>query len=220
MNDRFACISLLLASLVGCSSEPFVRGPLPVLHHPDAEQVATNVRDSVADTFYSEDSVIISAPFHDDLAVLGVLQVDRKAGTFELVGLNQLGLELFHLSGDHQTVIIRSAVPPLMEQKDVLMSIGQDVRRMYFHVAPPADANYEVKETYIRYERNPVLYEVGGHPSILLEKRVESTVGDQWKIRYFDYADANGRLYPRGIVMDNGDYHYRIVVKNRTWQAD
>ena len=36
----------------------------------------------------------------------------------------------------------------------------------------------------------------------------------------FDIPREFGGLYPRGIVMDNGRYHYRIIVKNRDVEID
>jgi hypothetical protein len=59
---------------------------------------------------------------------------------------------------------------------------------------------------------------MGGSQSILLEKRQAGLFGTIWRAQYFDYTTAEGGLYPRGIVMDNSRYFYRIVVKNRDWQ--
>ncbi len=217
---RFAIPSFALALLAGCYSDAFTRPPLPVLDRPNARTVQADFAVMQADKFTSTDSVIIKAPFRDDLAVLGVVQVDRKAGTFEVVGMNQMGLELFHLTGDRNGTNIQSAIPPLMEQKLVLLSIGQDIYRMFFDLAPPVDANFEVKSTIIRYEAGDVIYEFGGKPIVLLDKHVQGFFGDKWHVRFYDYAEIAGHLYPRGIVMDNGHYHYQVVIKNRDWQSD
>jgi hypothetical protein len=50
---------------------------------------------------------------------------------------------------------------------------------------------------------------------VLLEKRLEGFWGTIWRVRYYRYAPESGGLYPRGIVMDNERFHYRIIVKNR-----
>jgi hypothetical protein len=39
-------------------------------------------------------------------------------------------------------------------------------------------------------------------------------------VHYFHYTPHPGGLYPRGIVMDNGELHYRIIVKNRDVEID
>jgi hypothetical protein len=221
MNFRSAVPFLLLAIVAGCSSQPFTRPPLPKLVKPDARAVQLDFNHALAEKFTSQDAVIISAPFRDDIAVLGVVQADRKAGTFEMAGLSQMGLELFHISGDaNGNITVPTAIPPLMEQKDILLSIGRDVRRMYFDLVPPMDADYEVFPTYIEYKSNDIFYEYGGHPIVLLKKYVSGMIWAKYKVQYYDYAESDGHLYPRGIVMDNGHYHYRIVVKNRNWQTD
>jgi len=213
-------ILFCIVFLTGCASEPFKRPPLPVLDHPNARKVQAEYLHKLANKFTTDDTVIISAPFHDDIAVLGVLKIDRAAGTFEMAGLNQMGLELFQIGGDKSGVIIRSAVPPLMEQKQVLLSIGEDVKRMYFDLAPSKESDFEVESKLVTYRDGDVIYEFGGDPAVLLEKRVNGFFGAKWRVRYYDYAESAGSLYPRGIVMDNGHYHYRIVVKNRAWQSD
>ncbi len=211
---------ILLAMLAGCSSEPFTRPPLPKLVGVDGLAIRDQFAHTQAAEFSSQDSVIISAPFRDDIAVLGVVGVNRKAGEFEMVGLNQLGLELFHLSGKQNTITVVSAIPPLMEQKWILESIGRDIRRMYFDLVPPAKSDIKVGDAIVRYKTGDLVHEFGGQPIVLLEKRVEGVFSPKWRVRYYDYAESAGRLYPRGIVMDNGHYHYRIVVKNRNWQTD
>src|ERR1700679_1303934 len=86
-------IAILLAFLAGCAHEPFTRPPLPVLNDPDPRAMCDHFARTIPDRFTSDDTVIIRAPFHDDMAVLGVLNVDRMAGTYELYGLNPLGVE-------------------------------------------------------------------------------------------------------------------------------
>jgi hypothetical protein len=53
---------------------------------------------------------------------------------------------------------------------------------------------------------------------VLLDKRQAGTFGTIWRVHYFDYVPVAGGDYPRGIVLGNSRYSYRIVVKNRDWQ--
>lgn len=176
---------------------------------------------TIPSAFITDDTVIIHAPFHD-IAVLGVVKIDRSAGTFELVGLNQLGVGLFDVGGDQSHVVVHFAIPPLDQRKDLLVSIGQDVRRMYYDLVPSPAAKVESRHTFVRFnQRNDagtLIYEMGDEPAVLLEKRQAGIFGTIWRVRYFDYTTVPGGLYPRGIVMDNNRYFYRIVVKNRDWQ--
>lgn len=214
---------VLLTIACGCAKEPFTRAPLPKLDQPEPAAIRAEFAKQLADQFTSDDTVIIHAPFRKDMAILGVLKADRSAGTFELLGLSHMGVELFHLAGERDNnIIIRSAIPPLMEQKNVLLSIGTDTRRMYFDLVPAADATTRVKSTVVRFTDRAsdgnVIREFGGDPVALLEKRVNGVIGTKWRVRYYNYKSQGGLLYPRGIVMDNGKYHYRITIKNRAFE--
>jgi hypothetical protein len=215
----------LLLLLAGCASEPFAREPLPKLQSPDPAAMHQRFEQSIPPKFISDDTVIIHAPFHDDMAILGVLRVDRPANTFELVGLNQLGVKLFDLVGDAGgTTTIRFALPPLMKQQQVLVSIGNDIRRMFFNLLPAPDAKITFESTDVKFKQpspeGKLVFKIGADPPVLLEKRVDGFFGAPWRVRYYRYASQDGRLYPRGLVMDNGKFHYRIVVKNRDVEFD
>jgi hypothetical protein len=222
-NVKIQWLGVLLTAIgmAGCSAEPFAQPTLPILNDPNPAAMRESFARSLAERFTSDDTIIIHAPFHD-MTVLGVLQLDRAGGKFELVGLNPVGVELFHLSGDSEGTRIRSALPPLMKQQDVLLSIGQDIRRMYFDLVP--DGSADVRSTVVQYSKKSaegtIVYELGGEPTVLLEKYVDGCFGPTWRVRYYQYKAGAGGLYPRGIVMDNAHYHYRIIVKNRDWQND
>jgi hypothetical protein len=214
---------VMIGSLVaGCAAEPFERPPLPELVNPNPAAMRAEFAGRLKEKFLSDDTVIIQAPFRDDMAVLGVLQADRTAGTFELLGMNHMGIKLFHLCGEEGPKAIRYAVPPLMEQETVLLGIAQDTRRMYLDLVPAADAAVQIRPTYVRFSQETaegtLVYEFGGIPAVLLEKRLEGFWGTIWRVRYYDYPQT-GALYPRGVVMDNNSFGYRIIVKNRNWQA-
>ena len=183
-----------------------------------------NFARALPNRFISDDTIIIQAPFHDDLAVLDVLRVDRVAGKFELIALNHLGIKLFDLSGDRDNVSVGYVLPPLMGEKDILISIGHDVANMYLDQIPTDGAKTEVGSNKIvfsdKQSGGTLVYEFGGGPLVLLDKHLDGWFWTKWRVRYFRYSTEFGGLYPRGIVMDNGHYHYRIIVKNRDVEID
>src|ERR1700675_2508793 len=113
LKTRFACL-VLLATVAGCAKLPFSAEPLPALANPDPQAMRENFARALPNRFISDDTIVIQAPFHDDLAVLDVLRMDRSAGKFELVALNHLGIKLFDLSGDRANVSVGYVLPPLM----------------------------------------------------------------------------------------------------------
>jgi hypothetical protein len=194
------------------------------LKNPNPSALRDSFARTIPNHFDSDDTVIIEAPFNHDLEVLGVLRVDRTAGTFELIGLNPLAVKFFDLASDRQGATIRYAITPLLRHREILLSIAQDIRRMYFDLTPSETAKAEVEPTMVRFtEKIPdgtLIYEFGGDPTVLLEKRLEGFFGAIWRVQYFQYTPDGTSLYPRGIVMDNSRFHYRIIVKNRDRTKD
>ncbi len=225
-NPKIIPLSLLVFTLLtGCESEPFHRPPLPILHSPDPQVIRENALLSLPEQFTSDDSIIGKVPFHDPFAILGVLNVDRKTGTFELYGLSPIGVQFFHISGDSKGVTVGDAIAPLMGHRDILLVFARDIQRMYFDLSPRADAKAIIRAREVDFRQDTaegtLIYEFGNEPTILLEKRLEGYFGTIWQVRYYQYLPgAGGKLFPHGIVMDNYRYHYRIIVKNRDWSVE
>ncbi len=219
-----AAVLLLTACLTGCRAQPFQRPPLPTLHNPNPQAIREAFARAIPDHFTSDDTVIVQAPFRDDMALLGVLQADNRTGTIEFLALNHLGVEFFHVGGNRKSVEIRSAIPPLENYKFLLYSIANDMRATYLDVVPPQAAKTQIRPKeviyYSRVEGGTVYYTFGGEPTVLLEKRLRGFWGDKWRVQYFDYRSENGKLYPHGITVDNGSYFYRIIIRNRDWSQD
>ena len=212
-----------LAILTGCATEPFTRPPLPVLINPDPQLIRDAFARSIPDPCTTDDKVRIAAPFRDDQEVLAALGCNYWSGTFDLAGLSLLGVPLFELSGDRTTTTIQSAIPPLMQHADILRAIGSDIGRMHFDTLPPLDSKIDLEQTKVIYRKKSSLgtmvYEFGGNPTVLLEKRLDGFFGNIWCVRYYDYRPADGKLYPHGMVMNNSHYHYQITVTNLDWSV-
>jgi hypothetical protein len=209
----------LLPLIGGCAGEPFAAEPLPLLNHPNPAVLRDQFAATVPDRFISDDTVIIRALLQRDWAVLGVLRVDRPAGTFELAGLNHLGVKLFDLYGNSRGTTVRFALPPLTKNPDVLPAIGQDIRRMYFDLVPGPRAVVRIHPRDVTFtQKTPggrLVWEFGGQRGVLLEKRLIGFFGTVWRVRYYQYQSQEANLYPAGIVMENNQFFYRIIVKNR-----
>jgi hypothetical protein len=216
-------VLLLLAALAGCQAEPFVRPALPLLGPSDPRAMADRFAAGLADRFISDDTLILQAPFHDDWVILSVLRVDRPAGTFVLYGFNPLGVELFRIRSDAKATTLDSVLLPLRAERSVLLAIAADVRRIYFNLAPDRAAQIQKLRRRVRFSQEQpggrLIYEFGGRPAELLQKRRPGWLGDQWCVHYYQYTKAGKWTYPRGVVLDDGETHLRLIVKNRDWQV-
>ena len=215
-----SALSALLAFIGGCAAEPITRAPLPLLNNPNPVDVRASFLHEMPNlrvTF--DETVIIRAPFHKELAVLAELVVDRPADRFELVGLTHVGVTLFKISGDVHGASVDFAVPQLLEHKNLLLALGLDIRRIYFDLVPNDAASVTLGKTLIRFSEKTsegrLVYEFGGEPALLLEKHLDGFFGAIWRVEYFQYESSGEGLFPREIVMNNNQFHYQIIVKNR-----
>jgi hypothetical protein len=214
----------LLGVLAGCGKPPYPREPLAMLQDPKPLELRQSFAGSMPYVFTTDDTLVVQAPFHDDIAILDVLRVDRPAGTFEMVGLNQLGVKLFDLKGDRRGAAVIFAIPPLMEHQNLLLAFAKDIRRMYFDLVPDNGAKTRIKPDRVKFtEKSPdadVAYEFAAQPPRLLEKYDDGFFGSAWRVGYYKYEPTTTGLYPRGIVMENSQYHYRIIIKNRDLEIE
>jgi hypothetical protein len=222
INRPRPLIFLFAMLLVGCAAEPFQRPPLPILHDPNPSAIREQFPQLLPDEFTSDDTLIFQFPFVGDVVTLGVLNVNRPAGTFELYSLNQTGITYFHLSGDRKFVYVREAMGPWMEHKDILLSIAQDIQRIYLNPAPSLDSKINIRADRVDFSLKTsggrLVYQFGMEPAVLLQKELNGCFGASWRARYYDYRPGTaGKLFPHGIVMDNYQSHYRLIIKNRDW---
>jgi hypothetical protein len=219
--DRAPIIALAFFALAGCAKIPFPEEPLPKLNIGPSV-ILQQVARPLPIRFTSDDTIILQAPFHDDLAFLGVLRVDRSAGTFEFVALSHVGIKLFALTGDRNNVNVAFILPPLESFRKILIGFGFDIARMYLDLIPDPNSKMDIDSNEVeftdKHSGQTVDYYFGGNPLHLLEKH--SGFFNSWRVRYFNYTAESAGLYPRGVVMDNGRYHYRIIVKNRDMEID
>jgi len=223
MKHCASAFMLGVALLGGCTSVPFVAVPMPLLHDPDPAAMRSAWSANLPTRFTTEDTVVIEFP-GNSLALLGLLHIDRVDGSFEVQGMNHLGGRAFLISGNPRKTEVLFAMPPLAEKPKVLQSIAEDIRRMYFDLVPDRAARVRVEARRLRYtEDRPdgkVEFVLGGADGVLLEKRLTHRQWSVWRVRFYEYNPAGEGVFPRGMVLDNARYHYRIVVKNRSLRID
>lgn len=235
--------SLLL--LTGCTSEPFKHQTLIPMGVTAPQQILDKLARSMPTSIVTDDTVVIQAPFRDDLAVLSVVKIDRINVTLELMGMSHTGVKLFHVAYVDGQPLIRFAAPPLAKQTQVLESLATDSWHIYFDLLPELDSWKKTSWDNMTFERKTsngkLTYTVAriaktkdvAPATVLTEKQLSTWTGTKWRIRYFQYEPptqsqvedgnistpaVNAKRHPTGIVLDNKKFHYRIIVKNRQWQ--
>lgn len=255
----FIAAAMLVFFLAGCASEPFKRQTVVPMGVTSPQQVLEKLAHGLPTSIVTDDTVVIQAPFRDDMAVLSVVKIDRINVTLELMGMSHTGVKLFHVAYENGKPVIRYAAPPLADQKQVLESLATDSWHIYFDLLPELAAWKKTSWDKMAFERKTeqgtlkyTLMRIAKDKTspartVLAEKKLATWTGTKWRVRYFHYSqqpepaakpkvsltapadlknppaatpelEDNIKLHPAGIVLDNEKYHYRIIVKNRSWR--
>ena len=155
---------------------------------------------------------------------LGVLTVDARKHNFALVGLSQLGINVFELSETNGRLKCRMPGDLLKRHPQIAEGAAADVRQMFFDLTPPADALQlpdARRNTAVfrkRTSAGSTEYRFDKKTGFLLEKRFfiplnffpgSSVV---WRVLYEDYAAAGRKPYPRVIRFKQRARHYAITL--------
>jgi len=204
---RLVAAALLLTA---CSlhSQPSVEtGPVVAAM---GETVANRCRATWPQRFSRLDHIVFSMGGRVR-SFIGYTRIDRSNGDFSVAAVTPLGVKLFVLSGDRETVRLRYLSPALVQEKQVAEAIATDIRRIYFDGLPsPEDAVFLEEGTYRfvrREEKGTTLIRIDPQRAILLEKGKRD--GPQ---RYTVRYDGYSRAHAGKILFKNLTHRYSLSI--------
>jgi outer membrane biogenesis lipoprotein LolB len=213
---RFLALIVCLCLIAGCVHVPFKETERISMESVDPKNVVARFMASTPDSFQLLNSVVFEYSMNTIMGI-GSIDVDRKNSTFRVACLNPLGVQLFELSGDRNSIVTHSAMPGLLEFGNLPQAVGMDIRRIYFDLVPSDNA-------WVWKSRYGILfwqwhgpgymeYEFGGSGQDLVEKAYYENDEKIWRISYYEYREENGKRYPQGIIMINYKYGYQLTVR-------
>jgi len=209
-----SCLSLLF--LTGCASIPFKDVPRTA---PGTNSALT-VRAAFArtqDSNYEALQSVVFQLFGRKMTGLGYFSVDTDTSAFALSCMTPMGMKLFDIQGQGDTVEAVFALPQFGKKENLARAVGLDLKRTYFDILPPEKAEIRWKKdrlVFIEHQTDGrTEYDFGGPDQLLLEKRVYAGRKMVCRIRYYEYEPQNGFLYPHGIILENRNYHYRLILR-------
>ena len=213
MKALIAAIVLLAAA--GCSAPPFPPAEQVSLDHVAPREMVGRFRESMPEQFRVMSSIVFEFSWNK-VTALGVIEVDRRLGTFTAVAMTPLGLKLFELSGSGEQVTQHFVFEAFAKRGNASAAIGEDIRRIYFGLVPSADARVKRTQTRITFREQAgagVMEHVfGGAGGFLIEKRYSEDGVLVWRASYHTYTAAGGKAFPKGMVFENRRYGYRLIV--------
>ncbi len=203
--------------LTGCTTVPFESEPKADFRGVDAAAVVEDFDAAVGQRFELLQSVVFDF-FGKGFTGLGYLSVDPDSDAYMLSCMTPAGISLFELKGTGNDVEALFIPPQLEKHGDrIAESMGRDLRRIYFGWVPPEEAMVKHKRNQLVFKSKQngetVEYTFSGARHLLTEKHFSSGWKTRCIVRYYDYEEMDGRLYPKGIILYNKEFHYRMVLR-------
>ncbi len=95
--------------------------------------------------------------------------------------------------------------------------VGEDIRRIYFDLLPPPgdpvqpDAQVTKRRYEVVFRQGELEYVFAGTGGYLVQKSCYNGFRLLWRVSYYEYQEKDGKIYPRGIILDNRKYGYRLI---------
>jgi len=215
---RAVLLLALFWLLAGCAELPFPPGDLVPLGTTEPATVVEKYQRATPEKFSQLNSIVFEIAGQKFLGI-GFLDIDRTDRTFRVICLNPMGVKLFDLSGDDHGTTLNFAIEPLTRFGDIATAVGNDIRRIYFGLAPRRNATPRVGSRRITFGGGvPDGYQehvYAGRDGDLVEKRMYDDRSISWSVGYFDYQEREGKRFPRGIVLTDYRGGYQLTIREK-----
>jgi len=213
----FALLSLAVI-LSGCAEIPFKKDSPVSISGIDSTLLLERFKSNLPETVSSLNSVVFDYAGVTFLG-LGFVEIDRSKSSFRVICLNPMGVKLFDLSGDRNSTITNFAIEPMAKYGEIGAAVAADIRRIYFDLLPPPNAEPRRGEYRVIYgSSTPSGFQeqiFAGADGDLVEKRFYYDQFISWQVTYHDYRSIGGKRYPQGIVLTNFSDGYRLVIREK-----
>ncbi len=213
---RIILLILIILSSVGCSTISLRKINYVALDGIDPQLV----RQEFASVLPQKLQVINTIVFQykwQSFSALGYTDVNRDKKIFAVSCLNPVGIKLFELSGDSNTVKPGYVLKELLKRGDLPRVVGEDIRRIYFDTVPLPEAKVEKQRYKIIFSRphgaGLMKYVFAGSQKLLIEKSYYEKKHCLWRVFYNEYRLDHGKFYPSVILLKNYRFDYNLIIR-------
>ena len=210
------CVAMLFL-FAGCATVPFDTEPKGDFQGEEPTVVVEKFDGTVGHKFEILESVVFKF-FGKEITGLGALSIDPSNTSYALTCMTPTGITVFDVRGTGDEVEALFVPPPMEKHREHFAeAVGRDLRRIYLSWTPAPDASVKHKKHRMVFtekgEYENVEYTFSGPRKLLTEKRFSKGWRTRCVVRYFEYEEVDGRLYPMGIILHNKQFHYRMVLR-------
>ena len=215
-------VAMLLCLLAGCAGLPCHRGEqLPMAGQAPAEVAARSVA-ATPEKFSGFNSIVFEFAGQKFLGI-GFIEIDRKERSFRVICLNPMGVKLFDLSGNDRGTTMNFAIEPLAKAGDIATAVANDIRRIYFDLAPRDNATPRAGQERLVFGGGvPGGYQehIFNGRGDLAEKRRYDDQLIAWQVFYQDYRESGGKRTPATIVITDYKSGYQLTIREKEQPVD
>lgn len=217
-----ALAAFLIAMLAGCVTSPFP-DPEPFSSGGGSPaEVPARFAARLAPRFEQVNAIVFRFQMQE-MAALGMVSVDRTNRSFTVSCLTPIGVKLFDVVCVQGHVEGRFIHPELAKRGgDLAQAAGGDLARTYFDLQPPEGTPFQHQGGRLVFTASDAAgvteYRYAWRDGRLAEKVRFEKGRRVWMVAYRAYAAGADGLVPTGIVIENEQYGYRLVVSVREEQ--
>lgn len=206
---------ILLLLLAACASVPFASSELTPTTPLTTAELSSALWSSGSGNFLIRQSALFELKGMK-IPITGIMKLDLKAKVARLVGMNDMGVKLYDISVDRTSSRSNFIIPNLASYPGFAEAVAVSVRRIFLDPEPaPGDTLVRTADTYLLSRANvsgdTIRFTIGGAERQLLEKTFRGPA-ESWRVRYYQYQQNQGQLFPGGIVLDDDRAKYRLTL--------
>jgi hypothetical protein len=206
----------ILLSGIGCSSIPFKKIDYVSLDNLDPQILRQDFGNILAQRMQVVNSIVFQYKFQR-FSALGYTELNLADSTFAVSCMNPVGIKLFELTGNQDTISPGFVLKELLQRGDLPRAVGEDIRRIYFKMIPSPEAKIKKEKCKIifnqAYGQGIMKYVFAGNRHLLTEKHYYEKNRNLWSVFYYEYSLNKGKLYPSGLILKNHRFGYNLVIR-------
>ncbi|PKL52641.1 MAG: hypothetical protein CVV37_00130 [Nitrospira bacterium HGW-Nitrospira-1] len=213
---RPAVVLCLLALMIGCEGIPFKKSLDESYSSVDPSMVRERFQASIPERFLLLNTLVFEYNWKT-FSGIGFVDVDTAERTCNLVSINQMGVKLFELSIDKDSINTLFALPEFTAKGNFGKMAGEDIKRVYFDLVPSKEAEINRKKFSVIFRQQEgegiAEYVFSGPDQYLTEKTYYEKGGPVWRVSFYEYLNRDGKIYPGGTILKNYLYGYRLIIR-------
>ncbi len=213
---RIIFLILIILSSAGCSTISLRKVNYVALDNIDPQAVRREFALVIPQRLQVINTIVFQYKWLS-FSALGYTDVNRNEKTFAVSCLNPVGIKLFELSGDSNSVKPGFVLKELLKKGDLPRVVGEDIRRIYFDTVPAPEAKVEKQKYKIifsqPYGAGSMKYVFAGSQKLLIEKSYYEKKHCAWRVFYHEYRLDHGKFYPSVILLKNYRFGYNLIIR-------